>query len=52
MEAVPEVRGVAGTWWLGTDSLIAIYRGEAELFQRPDYRTAYVHSGFVRTRWL
>jgi len=51
LEAVPEVCGVTDTWWLGPDSAIAIYRGEAELFQRPDYRAAYVYSGFRRRQW-
>jgi len=45
MNPVPEVRGVADTWWRGDDSAIAIYQGEAELFQRPAFRTAYIHSG-------
>ncbi|WP_338326712.1 hypothetical protein [Streptomyces lasalocidi] len=31
-EPVPEVQGLADTWWRGKDSLIAIYRGEASGF--------------------
>lgn len=34
-DAVPEVAGIADTWWRGTDSLIAIYRGEAEVMHAP-----------------
>ncbi len=30
-EPVPEVQGLAETWWRGKDSLIAVYRGEAGL---------------------
>ncbi|WP_194838723.1 hypothetical protein [Nocardia sp. XZ_19_369] len=31
-EPVTEVRGLADTWWRGSDSLVAIYTGEAECF--------------------
>ncbi|MFE2551929.1 hypothetical protein ACFXGI_25735 [Streptomyces sp. NPDC059355] len=44
-EAVPEVVGLADTWWRGTDSLIAVYRGEAEVMQAPQCRTATVYAG-------
>jgi hypothetical protein len=44
-EAVPEVAGLADTWWRGTDSLVAIYRGEAEVMHAPQCRTATVYSG-------
>ncbi|MFF3653610.1 hypothetical protein ACFYXV_33850 [Streptomyces sp. NPDC002181] len=44
-EPVPEVAGLADTWWRGTDSLIAIYRGEAELMHAPQCRTATIYSG-------
>lgn len=44
-EEVPEVRGVTDTWWRGGDSLVAVYRGEAECFSTPHARTAYVYSG-------
>ncbi|MFI9723835.1 hypothetical protein ACIHFE_29960 [Streptomyces sp. NPDC052396] len=42
---VPEVAGLADTWWRGTDSLVAIYRGEAECLDAPIARTALVFSG-------
>ncbi|MEV6994483.1 hypothetical protein AB0N87_35790 [Streptomyces sp. NPDC093228] len=44
-EPVPEVSGVADTWWRGTDSLVAIYRGAAECLHFPKARTALVYSG-------
>ncbi|MFF7852740.1 hypothetical protein [Streptomyces sp. NPDC007904] len=44
-EPVREVRGLADTWWRGTDSLVAIYSGEAEGFSFPRGRTALVYSG-------
>ncbi|MER6392779.1 hypothetical protein ABT236_30485 [Streptomyces sp. NPDC001523] len=44
-EAVPEVAGIADTWWRGTDSLIAIYRGEAEVMHAPQCRTATIYAG-------
>ncbi|GAA2627267.1 hypothetical protein GCM10010411_75450 [Actinomadura fulvescens] len=43
--AVPEVAGLADTWWRGTDSLVAIYRGEAECMSAPQGRTAFIYSG-------
>ncbi|MET4927043.1 hypothetical protein P3L51_32605 [Streptomyces sp. PSRA5] len=44
-EAVPEVAGLADTWWRGADSLIAIYRGEAEVMNAPQCRTATIYAG-------
>ncbi|MEV8395444.1 MULTISPECIES: hypothetical protein [unclassified Streptomyces] len=44
-EPMPEAMGLADTWWRGTDSLIAIYTGEAECLAAPKYRTAYIYSG-------
>jgi hypothetical protein len=37
---VREVMGLADTWWRGSDSLVAIYAGEAECFSDPECRTA------------
>ncbi|MFD9293249.1 hypothetical protein ACFWBV_34345 [Streptomyces sp. NPDC060030] len=42
---VPKVAGIADTWWRGTDSLIAIYRGEAEVMHAPSCRTATIYAG-------
>ncbi|MEU9418455.1 hypothetical protein [Streptomyces sp. NPDC048272] len=42
-ERVPEVAALADTWWRGPDSLIAIYRGEAEVMNAPQCRTATVY---------
>lgn len=44
-EAVPEVAGLPDTWWRGTDSLIAVYRGEAQVMNAPQCRTATIYSG-------
>lgn len=44
-EAVPEVVGLADTWWRGTDSLVAVYRGEAEVMDAPQCLTATVYAG-------
>ncbi|MEE1735034.1 hypothetical protein PUR49_00410 [Streptomyces sp. BE147] len=44
-EPVPEVAGLADTWWRGTDSLIAVYRGEAEVMHAPQCRTATIYAG-------
>lgn len=45
LQPVPEVRGLADTWWRGTDSLVAIYTGEARCFSFPKGRTALIYSG-------
>ncbi len=44
-EVVPEVAGLADTWWRGTDSLIAVYRGEAEIMDAPRCQTATIYAG-------
>ncbi|MFC9748454.1 hypothetical protein [Streptomyces niveus] len=44
-EAVPEVAGLADNWWRGTDSLVAIYSGEAECLSFPSARVAMIYSG-------
>ena len=44
-EEVRAVRGVADRWWRGTDSLVAVYRGESELFGHPTPAAAHVYSG-------
>jgi hypothetical protein len=43
--AVPEVAGLADTWWRGRDSLVAIYKGEAECLSAPRCQTAFTYSG-------
>ncbi|MFE5682687.1 hypothetical protein [Streptomyces sp. NPDC056512] len=45
MEPVPEAQGIADTWWRGTDSLVAIYTGEARCLSFPRGRTALIYSG-------
>ncbi len=44
-EPVLEVAGRADSWWRGADSLVAVYRGEAECMSAPQCRTATVYSG-------
>ncbi|MFI5862973.1 hypothetical protein [Streptomyces sp. NPDC051546] len=44
-ERVPEVAGIADDWWRGPDSLVAVHRGEAECYDDPRGRAAYVYSG-------
>ncbi|MFJ9810671.1 hypothetical protein ACIRTB_20830 [Streptomyces sp. NPDC101158] len=44
-EAVPEVAGLADTWWRGTDSLVAVYRGEADVMDAPQCLTATIYAG-------
>lgn len=44
-EPVKEVAGLADTWWRGSDSLVAVYAGEAECLSAPQCRTALVYSG-------
>lgn len=44
-EPVEEVMGMADTWWRGSDSLVAVYTGEAECFSAPLCRAALVYSG-------
>ncbi|MGW5532557.1 hypothetical protein ACWESE_37310, partial [Streptomyces xanthochromogenes] len=43
-EAVVEVAGLADTWWQGADLLVAVYRGEAEVMDAPQCRTATIYS--------
>lgn len=44
-EPVREVTGLADTWWRGSDSLVAVYAGEAECLSAPHCRTALFYSG-------
>lgn len=44
-EPVLEVEGLADGWWRGADSLVAVYKGEAECFARPGWRSAVMYSG-------
>lgn len=47
-EAVPEVQGLADTWWRGKDSLVAVYRGEAVGFSAPQCQEAHIYGGLDR----
>ncbi|WP_240926384.1 hypothetical protein [Streptomyces sp. JB150] len=44
-EPVREVRGLADTWWRGTDTLVAVHRGEADCLGFPRGRTAWIYAG-------
>ncbi|MFD7539888.1 hypothetical protein [Streptomyces sp. NPDC059819] len=44
-EPVPEVQGLTDNWWRGTDSLIAVYRGEADCPTAPRCREAHIYGG-------
>nr|WSX54171.1 hypothetical protein OG409_37835 [Streptomyces sp. NBC_00974] len=44
-EPVPEIQGLADTWWRGQDSLVAIYRGEAVGMDAPQCREAHIYGG-------
>ncbi|TDQ04967.1 hypothetical protein [Labedaea rhizosphaerae] len=44
-EPMPEVRGVADTWWRGPDSLVAICTGEAVCLDHSPSRAAIRYSG-------
>lgn len=43
-EVVPETRGISDVWWRRGDSLIAIYRGEAEAMRHPGSLQAQIYS--------
>ncbi len=42
---VPEIQGITDNWWRGTDSLVAVYRGEAECLAAPQCLTAHIYRG-------
>ena len=45
LEPVPLTAGLADTWWRGPDSLVAVYRGEANSSARPGLLRAHVYEG-------
>lgn len=45
LDPVPLVAGVADTWRRGPDSRVAVHRGEAENFGRPEFLRAPVYEG-------
>ncbi len=44
-EPVPETQGITDNWWRGADTLIAVYRGEADCLTAPQCLTAHVYRG-------
>ncbi|MEV0136625.1 hypothetical protein AB0H83_50405 [Dactylosporangium sp. NPDC050688] len=49
MEQFPEVAGVSNTWWRGEETVIAVYRGEAQLFGDPALQVGTIYSGITNT---
>ncbi|MFC0029484.1 hypothetical protein ACFFMM_08100 [Micromonospora chaiyaphumensis] len=47
LEPFAEVAGLSDTWWRGGDTMIAVYRGEARLFSRPELQIAMIYNGIV-----
>ena len=45
--AIPEVAGLADTWWRGDGELVAVYRGAAAAYALPVGRTTLVHAGLT-----
>lgn len=45
LEPVPLVAGIADTWWRGPDSLVAVYRGEADCFGDSKFLRALRYDG-------
>lgn len=45
LEPVSLTAGLADTWWRGPDSLVAVYRGEADSFARPGLLRARIYEG-------
>jgi hypothetical protein len=45
LEPVPVVLGMADTWWQGPDTLVAVYRGEADSFGSSTLLRAHIYDG-------
>ena len=45
LEPVRVTAGIADTWWRGPDSLVAVYRGEADCFGDPKFQRADRYDG-------
>ncbi|MER6357071.1 hypothetical protein ABT186_35985 [Streptomyces sp. NPDC001634] len=48
LEPVSLVAGVADAWWRGPDSLVAVYRGEADCPGRPELLQAHIYDGLSK----
>lgn len=44
-ELVPEIAGLADTWWRGSDSLVSICTGTAECYAHARLRVGLIYSG-------
>jgi hypothetical protein len=42
-----EIAGVADTWWRGEEAIVAVYRGEAQLFGDPALQVGTIYSGIT-----
>jgi hypothetical protein len=51
LDPVPLVAGMADTWWRGPGSLVAVYRGEADSFDRTGLLRAHVYDGLADHEW-
>lgn len=47
LEPFPEVAGVSDAWWRGGEKVVAVYRGEAQLFDMPRLQIATVYDGIT-----
>lgn len=47
LEPFSEVAGISDTWWRGGEKVVAVYRGEAQLFDKPQLQIATVYDGIT-----
>jgi hypothetical protein len=47
LEPFSEVAGVSDTWWRGGEKAVAVYRGEAQLFDNTELQVATVYNGIT-----
>jgi hypothetical protein len=52
MQPVMEVNGINTGWWYRPGQLAALYAGEADLFDRPGHRTAFLYTGNIDLQWV
>lgn len=52
MQPVMEVQGISTGWWYRPGQLAALYAGEADLFDRPGSRTAFLYAGNIDLQWV
>jgi hypothetical protein len=47
LEPFSEVAGVSDSWWRGGEKAVAVYRGEAQLFDSTELQVATVYNGIT-----